>query len=117
MKIHQGTVQHLHISGFEDLNPIRVMWEDNAPCGRVTITCYGAAWTGYWSDMRADLRNFFIGSRPEFIRVNLLRNSAPRPASYRREEEVHLERVIVAVQAAFKNSLRSERAQPLEVAA
>ena len=40
------------ITGAERLDPVRVMIENYEPGkGRITITCYGKAWTAAWAVM------------------------------------------------------------------
>ncbi|WP_025903447.1 hypothetical protein [Tatumella sp. UCD-D_suzukii] len=49
------------ISGVERLDPVRVMIENYGPGrGRITITCYGKAWTGAWFAMGEDSVQEFI---------------------------------------------------------
>ena len=49
------------ISGVERLDPVRVMIENYEPGkGRITITCYGKAWTGAWFAMSGDSVQDFI---------------------------------------------------------
>ncbi|WP_313129473.1 hypothetical protein [Pseudescherichia vulneris] len=49
------------ITGAERLDPVRVMIENYEPGkGRITITCYGQAWTGAWFAMGGDSVQEFI---------------------------------------------------------
>ena len=50
--IKQLKVEAIEISELKTLDPVSVYWEDFGPGqGRVTITCYGEAWTAYWPAM------------------------------------------------------------------
>ncbi|WP_260617586.1 hypothetical protein [Klebsiella pneumoniae] len=49
------------ITGAERLDPVRVMIENYGPGkGRITVTCYGQAWTGAWFAMGGDTVQEFI---------------------------------------------------------
>lgn len=49
------------ITGAERLDPVRVMIENYEPGqGRITITCFGKAWTGAWFAMGGDTVQDFI---------------------------------------------------------
>lgn len=49
------------ITGAERLDPVRVVIENYEPGkGRITVTCYGQAWTGAWFAMGGDTVQAFI---------------------------------------------------------
>lgn len=49
------------VTGAERLDPVRLMIENYEPGkGRITITCYGKAWTGAWFAMGGDSVQEFI---------------------------------------------------------
>lgn len=79
MKVTETKVQSLEITEVERLDPIRVMAENyEAGQGRITITCYGKAWTSAWFAMGGDTVQAF------FIRVSndyLIDNFAPNMSS------------------------------------
>ena len=61
MKITETKVQSLEINEVESLDPIRVMAENYEPGqGRITITCYGKAWTSAWFAMGGDTVQQFL---------------------------------------------------------
>lgn len=61
MKIEKMDVLAFTLSDLERLDPVRVMIENYAPGkGRITITCYGQAWTGAWFAMGGDSVQEFI---------------------------------------------------------
>lgn len=63
MKVTETKVQSLEITEVERLDPIRVMAENYEPGrGRITITCYGKAWTAAWFAMGGDTVQAFFHS-------------------------------------------------------
>lgn len=61
MKIETTEVLSFTITEVEGLDPVRVMIENYEPGeGRITITCYGKAWTGAWFAMGDDTVQEFI---------------------------------------------------------
>lgn len=79
MKITETKVQSLEITEVERLDPIRVMAENYEPGrGRITITCYGKAWTSFWPAMGGDtVQQFFIRVSNDY----LIGNFAPQMQS------------------------------------
>ena len=52
MKIEKIDVLSFVLTDLERLDPVRVMIENYEPGkGRITITCYGKAWTAAWFAM------------------------------------------------------------------
>lgn len=52
MKISRTTVEKLMITEVPGLDPIAVIAEDFGPGqGKITITCFGEAWSCYWGGM------------------------------------------------------------------
>lgn len=61
MKVEKSDILALTISEVERLDPVRVMIENYEPGkGRITITCYGKAWTGAWFAMGGDSVQKFL---------------------------------------------------------
>ncbi|MHB2214252.1 hypothetical protein ACX64P_12475 [Raoultella ornithinolytica] len=61
MKVEKSDVLAFTISDVERLDPVRVMIENYEPGkGRITITCFGKAWTGAWLAMGGDTVQEFI---------------------------------------------------------
>ncbi|MBJ6531584.1 hypothetical protein JGT31_23890, partial [Enterobacter hormaechei] len=61
MKVEKSDVLAFTISDVERLDPVRVMIENYEPGkGRITITCFGKAWTGAWLAMGGDTVQDFI---------------------------------------------------------
>ncbi|HHG0849177.1 TPA: hypothetical protein ACPUHY_002676 [Klebsiella pneumoniae] len=59
--IEKMDVLSFSITGAERLDPVRVMIENYEPGkGRITVTCYGQAWTGAWFAMGGDSVQEFI---------------------------------------------------------
>lgn len=61
MEIETMDVMAFTITGVERLDPVRVMIENYEPGkGRITLTCFGKAWTGAWFAMGGDTVQQFI---------------------------------------------------------
>lgn len=69
MKVTETKVQSIEITEVERLDPIRVMAENYGPGqGRITITCYGKAWTSAWFAMGGDtVQAFFIRVSNDYL--------------------------------------------------
>lgn len=79
MKIKETKVLSLEVSDVERLDPIRVIAENYEPGqGRITITCYGKAWTAAWFAMGGDtVQTFFQRVSNDY----LIGNFAPNMSS------------------------------------
>lgn len=52
MRITESTVTKLVLTELDRLDPVTVIMEDLGKTqGKLTVDCYGKAWTGYWSFM------------------------------------------------------------------
>ncbi|EAV9187402.1 hypothetical protein FE399_20330 [Salmonella enterica] len=61
MTVEKINVLSFIITGAERLDPVRVMIENYEPGkGRITITCFGKAWTGAWFAMGGETVQAFI---------------------------------------------------------
>lgn len=61
IEVKKNNIISITITGAERLDPIRVMIENYEPGkGRITVTCYGNAWTGAWFAMGGDTVQEFI---------------------------------------------------------
>lgn len=76
MKISRSTVEKIVITdaqspeGLGKLDPITVIAEDFGPGqGKITITCYGDAWSCYWGSMgeKTKLAEFFCGCDEHYL--------------------------------------------------
>ena len=74
LSVARVTVDVLRIPRPASLDPIIVYFEDSAPGkGRITITCYGDAWTGAWGAMGdRTVRQFVAGVDPDYLAGSLL---------------------------------------------
>ena len=89
--------------GLGALDPINVIIDNTGPtAGHITITCYGRAWTAYWSSMGTDLASFFCRCDPDYICDNMVRSMTPTLQRMKKSEEKYLTDIIVAVQAALR---------------
>lgn len=74
MKVTKSTIEVLTIQDVPRLDPVRVMIENTAPSqGRITIECYGQAWSAYWGAMGegCDVSDFVRHAGVDYI-VNCL---------------------------------------------
>lgn len=63
MKVSTSQVTKLTITGVPNMDPIAVIAEDfGQGVGKITITCFGEAWTHYWGHMgeQHTMRSFFL---------------------------------------------------------
>ena len=52
MKITEGVVEKIVLSGLENLDPITLFIEDLGDNrGKLTVECYGEAWSAFWNSM------------------------------------------------------------------
>lgn len=101
MIVKQSTVTRLEITEAPRLDPIRVYVEDYEPGkGRITISCYDAAWVGYWCGMGGDgIAEFFKRCDAEYLAGNLGCAGTLSRANHNR---IYLIRIVAAVQQAFR---------------
>lgn len=101
MRISASTVACLTIEGATNLDPIRVYLEDYGPGkGRITISCYDAAWVGYWGAMgEKSIQDFFISCDSDYLAGNM---GCARSLKSNMVEHAYLVRVIKAVQCALR---------------
>lgn len=70
MNIEKSTVTKLVISEIESLDPVTVFLEDFEPGkGKITVSCWGKSWTGYWGAMGKDhtVAQFFCSCSDDYI--------------------------------------------------
>lgn len=76
MNISKSLVEKLMITGAKmpnglgTLDPIAVMLEDFGPgAGKITITCFGQAWSNYWGHMGKThtIRSFFLQASNDYL--------------------------------------------------
>lgn len=73
MKINKRQVTALLLTELDSLDPVAVIAEDLGPNqGKITITCFGKAWTAYWGGMgTSTIAEFFCGCDERYIAKNL----------------------------------------------
>ena len=101
MRVTKSTVERIEISDAPRLDPIRVFIEDYEPGkGRITISCYDAAWVGYWGGMSGrTVAKFFMDCDAEYLAGNMGCASSLRQT---KATVAYLVRVIKAVQEALR---------------
>jgi len=69
MKIEKSSITKILITDIDRLDPVSVYAEDLGPHqGKITITCYGKAWTAYWSGMGdLTISEFFVSCDEHYI--------------------------------------------------
>lgn len=105
MEIHNVAVEAVQISDIRNLDPITVYWTNWEPGkGRVTIECYGCAWSSRFFGMGTEnnIQSFFLTADTEYLVNKLGYTQWLKPS---KTHEKYLGRIIDAVKAA----LRSER--------
>jgi hypothetical protein len=101
-------VESIEISGIPALDPISVYWEDYGDGrGRVTITCYGEAWTAYWGAMEKDtIKSFF-----SYVDVDYITNRL-QGAQFQKHTVGHftyLKRIVTAIKSALNEPPQAEK--------
>lgn len=69
MKIITTTITKYELIGIDHLDPITIILEDLGPrTGRLTISCYGEAWTAYWGGMgERPLIDFLLSCNVDYV--------------------------------------------------
>lgn len=103
MIIKTSPVIRLEITKVKRLDPIRVYIEDYEPGkGRITISCYDAAWVGYWGAMSGQsIAEFFTRAHAEYLAATL---GCAGTLSRSNSNRAYLIRVVEAVQAALREA-------------
>lgn len=97
MKIEKSNTDTMLISDIDALDPVTVFFEDYGENrGRLSIVCYGKAWTAYWGSMGSSLKEFVRDMNYDYIAGKLYDNSNPC------DNWIYLCRIVKAVQEALK---------------
>jgi len=81
----------------------RSYWEDFGDGkGRVTITCYGEAWTAYWPAMGTMIREFFLCADDDYLANRL------QGAQFQKHTQGHLS-YLKRIVRAIKDQLRADK--------
>lgn len=99
MTLARATVSMLTLTDLKNLDPIRVITEDYKPgSGRIIITCWDRAWTGYWGGMSGrTISDFFTQMDAGYLMGNLVGSLKQTKA-----QNAYLVRIIEAVQTALR---------------
>lgn len=103
MKISPITVAAFEITEAPSLDPIRVTLQHlGEGCGRITIECFGQAWSAFWPGMgKRTLAEFFSNCDVGYLVEHLTPNTPQRP---RNRENAYLARIVEAVKASLKEN-------------
>lgn len=101
MIVKESTVTRIEITEAPRLDPIRVYLENYEPGkGRITISCYDAAWVGYWGGMSGDtIEAFLCRCDAGYLASNLSSAASLRAG---KNHDAYLIRIIEAVQQALR---------------
>lgn len=100
----ESTVRHLNVSDVPTLDPIDVFLQDFAPGrGRITLQCYGDAWTAYFGAMGSDftIQEFVSRAGADYLTSKFLGGNHKRTKAH----EKYLARIIEAVKAALADQI------------
>lgn len=99
-----STTKQLTITDAPALDPIRVYLENYEPGqGRITISCYGRAWTSAWFSMSGKtIEQFFESCGADYLIGNLTNQLHQGLARNRKSDESYLLRIICAVQEGLR---------------
>ena len=96
-----GMVDHIQITGAPRLDPIQVFMQDFGGSGRITIECYGKAWSAYFGGIGVEsLRKFIATSHPEYLANKLTSGKQSKT------DAAYLDRIARAVIDAVHGELR-----------
>lgn len=99
-QVIERKVQAIKISDLESLCNIVVFWTEEADGKTVTITCYGSAWTAYFSDTGGQtIQEFFRDAPTEFLVDEL--GSTPLLKGLKRDR-VYLTEIVEAIKGILK---------------
>ena len=116
MQVIAKSVRQIEIKDFDErLDPVRVYMEealiDGKNTGRLTVTCYGMAWTCFWASMGSGLIDFVLGADEGYIADYLINARAGIATNQRRlaKEREYLARIVKAMKAGMKKEYRNEQ--------
>jgi hypothetical protein len=97
MQVKARIVASFEISDIPALDPVRVHLEDLKPdAGRITVDCYGSAWTAYFGSMSGDtIAQFVSRADTDYLVTKLFSEFSKRT----KREEAYLTRLVNAVKA------------------
>lgn len=101
MNICTAKVESFTITGVPRLDPVTVFLQDLRPgAGRLTVECFGTAWSATWGGMRAhDLRDFLVECDAEYVSGKLAPTTPRQPS---KGEESYRLRITQAVLGALR---------------
>jgi hypothetical protein len=104
MRVETSQTETLTIREAGNLDPVTVFLQDFGGCGRITLECWGRAWSTYFGAIGNEtLREFVLGAHPEYI-ANRMEDQG-KSQTARTKERAYLERIIRAAQDAIKETL------------
>jgi len=69
MQVEKSTTTKLYVTDVSNLDPVTIYLEDNPPHrGKITIECYGKAWSYYWGNIGAkSIMDFFVNCDNHYL--------------------------------------------------
>lgn len=111
MKVEQSNVVRLQLTELKRLDPVTVFLEEFGPGrGRITIECFGQAWSSFWPAMGCSLPEFFIDCNNDYLAKNLAQQMKPDIYDFDKLEQ-HLKREIL--RSFFHKKIDRNRAEAL----
>lgn len=104
IKTNPAKLESIRIEGAPALDPVTVFFEDFEPhAGRVTVVCYGEAWTAFFGSMGDEsIRDFVKGAPNNYLASKLLPYSGQLKVKAEKEQYRYLERIVSAIQEAIQ---------------
>lgn len=87
MQIKRTTVEKIRIEGIErshSLDPVEVIVENfGEGRGKITVSCYGEVWTGFWGSMGGTVEQFFQRVSNDYLigKMSDYQSTVPDPDS------------------------------------
>ena len=106
MKLKVETVDCFTLSDIQGLDPVTAYFSDQSPGqGRLTVVCYGTAWTAWWGSMGsgATVREFVRSLDAGYLYGCLVRSNYSHGKQTKQQEE-YLRRVIAALFQTLKET-------------
>lgn len=85
MQIKRSTIEKIRIEDIDNshsLDPVEVIVENFSPgAGKITISCYGQVWTGFWGSMGGTVEEFFQRVSNDYLieKMSNYRATVPDP--------------------------------------
>lgn len=106
MFVEKFEAEYFEIRGAPQLDPIQVCIQDmGMQRGRITVTCFGSAWTAYWGSMGCETVSEFVTrmDAPYFC------NKLAPPSNQTKAQEKYRMRIAEAVKQVISIRFREQQ--------